>query len=115
MSLGLQIALEEVENNLVLRLEGRLDATTAPFLERKIQKLIDERHYRILLDFSHVDSVNSAALRFFLSLFKKLKAKKGILILFSLSEEVDKTIKMAGFDKILHICPNEKAALQFDK
>ena len=46
---------------------------------------------------------------------KKLKAKKGILVLFALIGEVEETIKMAGFDKILPICSTEKEALQFDK
>ena len=35
--------------------------------------------------------------------------------IFSLQEEVLEIIKMAGFDKILQICSNEKEALQFNK
>jgi anti-sigma B factor antagonist/stage II sporulation protein AA (anti-sigma F factor antagonist) len=47
-----------------------------------------------------------------LSVLKKLKAKEGTLVLFSVSDEVMEVIKMAGFDKVLRIFPNEKQALQ---
>ena len=68
-----------------------------------------------MLDFTRIDYLSSAGLRILLSATKKLKEKKGTLILFSLQEEVLEIIKMAGFDKILHICLNEKEALQFHK
>jgi anti-sigma B factor antagonist/stage II sporulation protein AA (anti-sigma F factor antagonist) len=53
-------------------------------------------------------------MRVLLSTIKKLKLKNGMLILFSLSEDVLDVVKMAGFDKVLHICASEKEALQFN-
>ena len=44
---------------------------------------------------------------------KKLTAKKGNLVLFSLNEDVAEIVRMAGFDKILHLCSTEEEALQF--
>ncbi len=113
MGVGLQIQLEEIEHRVILRLDGRIDAATTPILERKVQMLIDENHTHLLLDFSQVDYLSSAGMRLLLSVAKKLKAKKGHFVLFSLGDEVSEIIKMAGFDKILHICLNEKEALQF--
>lgn len=115
MGVGLQIDLEEIEHRVILRIDGRIDAASAPILDRKINTLIDENHHYLLLDFSQVDYLSSAGMRLLLSATKKLKAKKGSLILFSVGEEVGEIIKMAGFEKILHICPNEKEALQFHK
>jgi len=115
MGVGLHIELEEIEHRIVLRIDGRLDAATAPILERRLNNLYDEHHYRMMLDFTRVDYLSSAGLRLLLSATKKFKAKQGNLILFSLQEEVSDIIKMAGFDKILHICSNEKEALQFHK
>lgn len=115
MGVGLKIELEEIENRVILRIDGRVDAATAPILDRKINTLTDEHHHYLLLDFSQVDYLSSAGMRLLLSATKKLKSKKGSLILFSLTEEVGEIIKMAGFDKILHICSNEKEALQFHK
>lgn len=115
MGIGLQIELEEIEQRILLRLDGRLDASSIQILERKIDKLIEERHTQLLLDFTRVDYLSSAGLRILLAATKKLKAKKGTLVLFSLQEEVSEVIKMAGFDRILQICTNEKEALQLNK
>lgn len=115
MGVGLRIELEEIEHRVILRLDGRLDAASAPILERKIGNLIDEDHYHLLLDFSRIDYLSSAGMRVLLSATKKLTSKKGDLFLFALSEEVSEVIKMAGFDRILRIFSSEKEALQFHK
>lgn len=111
MAIGLQIELEEIDRKIVLRIDGRIDASTSPVLERKINQLVEESHSRLLLDFSRVDYLSSAGMRVLLAATKKMKAKKGDLILFSLQDEVSTTVRMAGFDKILHICSSEKDAL----
>ncbi|MDE3045557.1 MAG: STAS domain-containing protein [Verrucomicrobiota bacterium] len=113
MGLGLQIEVEELEHKLVLRMKGRIDASSALVLERKIQQLMDENHKQLILDFSEVDYLSSAGMRVLFAATKKLTAKKGNLVLFSLNEEVAEIVRMAGFDKILHLCATEQEALQF--
>lgn len=115
MGVGLSIELEEIEHRVILRLDGRIDAASAPILERKLNSLVEEDHLYLLLDFSRVDYLSSAGMRVLLSVSKKLQVKKGNLVLFSIGEEVFEVIKMAGFDKILRIFSNEKEALQFHK
>ncbi len=112
MGVGLKIELEEIEHRVILRIDGRLDAPSAPILEKKINSLIDEGHTHLLLDFSRVDYLSSAGIRVLLSAQKKLKSKNGDLFLFSVNDDVLEVIKMAGFDKILRIFSNEKEALQ---
>lgn len=112
MTLGLTITVEEVDKKLVLRLEGRLDAVTSHILEKKLNALIAEHHYHILLDFLHVDYLSSAGLRILLAYSKTLKGKNGGLVLFSFDNEVMEIIKLAGFEKILLIFENEQEALQ---
>jgi len=113
MGIGLKIELEEVEDRVILRIDGRLDAASAPLLERKIDGLIAEDRCRLLLDFSRVDYLSSAGMRTLLSSTKKAKLKHGMLIIFSLVDDVEEIIKMAGFEKVLRICKSEKEALQF--
>lgn len=109
---GLRIDLEEIENRVILRIDGRIDAASAPILERKINSLIEDNHAHLLLDFNRVDYLSSAGMRVLLASLKKLKSQKGDLILFGLSDEVGDVIKIAGFDKILRIYSSEKEALQ---
>lgn len=115
MSIGLRIEVEEVEKRFVLRLEGRIDASTASILENKINTLLGESKYYLILDFSLVDYLSSAGMRVLLSSAKQVKGKNGTFVLFAISEEVGEIIKMAGFDKILQICGSEKEALQLHK
>lgn len=110
MGLGIRVAVEEKENVLIVRLDGRLDATSTPVLEGKIKPLLD-KSMRILIDFSGVDYLSSAGMRLLLSATKKMKAKNGHLVFCGLSDDVMEIIKMAGFDKILRIFPTEKEAL----
>ncbi|MBM3184626.1 MAG: STAS domain-containing protein, partial [Chlamydiae bacterium] len=107
--------LEEVDQVIVLRLDGRLDAPSAPILERKVNSLIEEKHYFLALDFSKIDYLSSAGMRVLLSMNKKIHAKQGSLILFSVNPEVEEVLKMAGFDRVLHLVSSEKEALQFNK
>ncbi len=109
----LNIELETIENKIMIRLDGRLDALSSHALEKKIQILIEEKHIRIMLDFSGIDYLSSAGMRLLLSVSKKLKNIKGYLVIFSLTDEVMDVIKMAGFDKILNICKSEQQAVQF--
>ncbi len=113
MQPGIRIELEEIDKKIVLRIDGRLDASSAPQLERKFTQLIEEHHLHLLLDFTQVDYMSSAGMRVLLSVAKKLKSKKGALVLFSLQEEVAEIVRLAGFDKILHLCANEKEALRY--
>jgi anti-anti-sigma factor len=113
MSISLHIDLEEIDQKMILRLDGRLDAATVPLLERKINTLIDEKRYLIYLDCLRIDYLSSAGMRLLLSVSKKLKTKKGALVLFSISEEVMEIIKLAGFEKILLIFETEQDAIQY--
>ena len=60
MRVGLHIELEEIEQRVILRIDGRLDAASAPLLERKLNTLFDEHHYRLILDFTRIDYLSSA-------------------------------------------------------
>ncbi len=113
MTLGLHITLEEIDQKIVLRLDGRIDAATSSILEKKMQTLIDENKVHLVLDFSDVDYLSSAGMRVLLAALKKIKAKHGTFALFSLSEDVNEIVRLAGFDKILHLFSNEKEALQY--
>jgi len=111
--LSLKVDLEAIEQKIVLRLEGRIDAATSPLLERQMERLIQEKHHHLLLDLNQVDYLSSAGLRLLLSMSKKLQSLKGFLILFSLAAEVEEIVKMAGFDRVLLLFANEKDALQY--
>ena len=111
MSAGLDIKVEYYEKKIILRLDGRLDASSSPILERTMEELIKKSHNIIILDFTSLDYLSSAGMRLLLSYTKKLHIAGGNLYCCCMSGEVMEIIKMAGFEKILRIFHSEKAAL----
>lgn len=110
--MDIEIHVEEIEQKYILRLEGRIDTITAPFVEKRINEIIKQNHLAILVDFSNVEYLSSAGLRLLLSSAKKLKAVNGHFVIFSVNDDVLEIIKMAGFERVLKICRSEKEALQ---
>ncbi len=108
----MNITKEELKGVIVLRCEGRLDATTSPQLEDAINQLIDQERNKIAMDFGAVDYLSSAGMRLLLSVTKRLKAKKGKLSIFGMHDEVSEIINMAGFSTILAIYSGEEDALK---
>jgi len=99
------------EGGTVLSVNGRIDTTAAPELEQAIIHEIDKGTRTILLDFSSVPYISSGGLRVLLATAKKLKNPGDKFGLCSLSPEVLKIMKLAGFTSIFSIYQNEGEAL----
>ena len=106
----MNITQDDKKGIIVLRCEGRLDATSSPQLEDEINRLIDQEKNKVLIDFSRIDYLSSAGMRLLLSATKRLKNKQGNLGIFAIHEEVREIINMAGFEKVLAIYHSEEEA-----
>src|SRR5512138_1058162 len=107
----MEITTRNRENATVIAVAGRIDTATAPALEQAINQEIDGQHRKILLDFSAVSYISSGGLRVLLATAKKLKNPGDRFGLCSLSPEVMKILKLAGFTSIFSISPSEGEAL----
>jgi anti-anti-sigma factor len=107
----MEITPKNHENATILAVAGRIDTATAPVLELAINQEIEQRHRKILLDFSAVSYISSGGLRVLLATAKKLKNPGDRFALCSLSPEVMKILKLAGFTSIFSISPDEGEAL----
>lgn len=107
----MQVTKDEKNNVLILKLEGRLDATTAIQLEKVLNQAIDEQKTKVIADFSGVEYLSSAGMRILLSMTKRLKGMSGYFKLYALHDDVMEIIRLAGFETILQIFPDETHAL----
>lgn len=110
MGTGLTIHIEEDQGIELFRVDGRLDASNAPLLEKRLRERIGGGKTKILLDFAKVDYLSSAGMRVLLWATKALN-ESGHLAITLVGEEVMEIIKMAGFDTILHIYATEQKAI----
>jgi anti-sigma B factor antagonist len=106
-----EIATTKHENATILSVSGRIDTATAPALEQAINQEIEHQNRKILLNFSAVNYISSGGLRVLLATAKKLKNPGDRFALCSLSPEVMKILKLAGFTSIFSISPTEGEAL----
>ncbi len=87
---------------LMLKLEGRLDTTTAPQLQEVLLPAFEE-NFQVELDFSGLVYVSSAGLRVLLLGEKTAKGKGGVMSITHVSPEVMEVFDITGFTDILTI------------
>ena len=97
----MNINIEKENGVTVIKLDGRLDTTTAPELEKMINGQGDELK-SLVLDFKGVDYISSAGLRVLLTAQKKMNVQ-GYMELRGVSEAVMDIFEMTGFADILVI------------
>lgn len=97
----MNINIEKENGKVLMKIEGRLDTTTAPELEKAINDEGNELK-NLVLDFDAVDYISSAGLRVLLSAQKKMNAQ-GYMELRNVSEAVMDVFEMTGFADILVI------------
>ena len=97
----MNINIEKENGVTVIKIEGRLDTTTAPELENAINAEGDALK-SLVLDFKGVDYISSAGLRVLLTAQKKMNAQ-GYMELINVGETVMDVFEMTGFADILVI------------
>ena len=86
---------------LNIALEGRLDTTTAPDLEKELNGALDDIT-GLTLDFSKLDYISSAGLRVLLAAHKAMMGK-GEMKVTHVNEIVNEVFEVTGFSDILNI------------
>ncbi len=104
----------------ILELYGELDAHTAPDLEERIKKLIDEEKYFIIVNFTSLDYISSAGLGVFMAYIEDVRTLGGDIKLTNMKPSVYNVFDLLGFPTLYDILDDEKQAAQrfkseFDK
>lgn len=94
--------IKRSEKSAVLRLEGRLDTTTAPSAQEAFLKVAEE-YPEIELDFTGLEYISSAGLRALLVLQKQMNRTQGHLTLSHVAPSVKEVFEITGFSGMLHI------------
>ena len=98
----MKIVSDKKDSALSIRLEGRLDTTTAPELDKFISENIDGVT-QLVFDLAALDYISSAGLRTLLSTQKKMNAVRGSMIVRNPNEIVSEVFDVTGFVDILTI------------
>ncbi len=82
-------------------IEGRVDTTTAPELEKSLKEDM-EGCTELILDFKDVEYISSAGLRVLLSA-QKIMSKQGEMTLINVNSDIMEIFEVTGFSDILTI------------
>ena len=100
------------KNHIVITVEGRMDAVSAPEFEKFLNGLIDEGALKVIVDFEGLDYISSAGLRSVLITAKKIQSKGGEILIVSLHDTVKEIFEISGFSTIIPIHASVDAALE---
>jgi anti-anti-sigma factor len=100
----MQFKTRKKEEGTVLSIAGRMDATTAPEIEKGLLALVDGGEKRLVIDLKDLEYISSAGLRSLLALAKRLKAEQGNMVFANLQGHVMDVFKISGFYSLFTIC-----------
>ena len=86
---------------LIVKVVGRLDTTTAPELEASLKESFEGLE-KLVLDFSELDYLSSAGLRVLLQAQKAMN-KQGEMVVRNVNETISEIFEVTGFADILTI------------
>jgi len=111
---GIDVYVEEAVQNRgvsVLRVSGYVDTTTSSELERRMQALLREKRYHIVVDLSRVEYISSAGWGIFISEIREIREHGGDLKLAGMVADVREVFDLLEFENILQAFPEADLAV----
>lgn len=85
----------DIQDLPILVVRGELDHQKAPRFDEESQRILDQGHDHLLLDFRHITYIDSGGLRILLNLLKRVRGE-GWLGVIGPSPDVLRTMELAG-------------------
>jgi anti-sigma B factor antagonist len=110
-----RLDIEDVNDVTVARFTDKkiLDESNIQIIGNQLFNLVDEDHrQKIVLDFTNVEYLSSAALGKLITMDKKVKAAGGKLRLCSIRSDIKEVFKITRLDKLFTIVDNRDKAVE---
>jgi len=96
----------------VIDVKGYLDAHTAPELENVFNKLLDDKHYQVVVNFNDLKYISSAGLGVFMAYVETMRENKGDIKFSNMKENVFNIFDLLGFPILYEFFKDENEAIQ---
>ena len=110
-----RLDIEEVNGVTIARFTDKkiLDESNIQIIGNQLFNLVDEDHrQKIILDFTNVEYLSSAALGKLITMDKKVKAAGGKLRLCSIRTDIKEVFKITRLDKLFQILDDRDKAIE---
>lgn len=98
------------EATVVFRLDGELDAATAPGLSRALTSALDQRPARLALDLRAITFLDSSGTRVLIAAARRAHNEGCSLVVRSPSRPVLRMLRLTGLDRVLTVEPTPSSA-----
>lgn len=96
----------------VVKVEGYLDAHTAPDLENEFNKMIERKRYKIVVNFSELNYISSAGLGVFMAYVETMREENGDIKFSNLKDDVYSIFDLLGFPVLYEFYKDEEEAIE---
>ncbi len=107
----LTISRESLKNSELFTIVGRIDSSNASQMDEALNQAVGEGKANLILEFSGVSYMSSAALRAMVSALHACKGAGGDVRLANLSERVADVLALAGLDTLYKIFDDATSAI----
>lgn len=97
------IDVKEKESILAVKVNGEIDAYTAPQLREKLFPLSEKEGVKMVVDLSEVNYMDSTGLGVFVGVFKNVRAHNGEFKIVGLSDRLQRLFEITGLADIIDI------------
>ena len=104
---------KQVEDKLIVYLEGRLDVSVANEVEEELSRLIDQENQKhIILNMDKVEYMSSSGFRACIATLRKLNARDGSLKLTNIRPSVKRIFDVIELTSLFDIYESKEEALK---
>ena len=91
------------DNETVLKIEGTLDAVTAPELRSVVDDLVNESRKEVTLDLVDLRLIDSSGVGVIVSLFKRVRANGGQVRITGLRDQPRAIFRLLRLDRVFPV------------
>ncbi len=106
------VTKREVGDVSILDVNGFLDAHTAPDLENAFNNLIENKNYKVVVNFSGLKYISSAGLGVFMAYVETMRENNGDIKFSNLKDDVYNVFDLLGFPMLYEFYKTEKEAIE---
>ena len=108
----METVVKEFKHCNVIEIKGRVDSSTAPQLSHTFEKILDDGHFKLVLDLTGLEYMSSAGFRALLATQRTCKRyNRGEVVLASVPVRIREALELAGFTELFKISEDALAAV----
>ena len=108
----MEITSKEFKHCHLLTVDGRIDSATAPQFGQKLDALVADGVFKIVIDMSKLEFMSSAGFRALLAAQRQCRRyNRGEVLLASVPERIKEALELAGFTELFRLFPDPLEAV----